>query len=292
MQNYTIPTTLANKLAKKDARMLRNSLRLWFFLKTVDGLESKFYLSEVRPFLLEFFSYRNINVYFDFLIRNGWAGRDRFGKIYLRGRNHLFNVCGRKSKMLSVEVSNADTQSLRAWSAFLAGVQVCGVQRAINRNTDKVRIVEASTSLSGGDSRRANSPESPVSCENLVLSLGISRATASRLRQRAHRGNHITNRWAFQETPFKATSRSAMLAVRGEVASCLPSYPVQRLHRLDSVFWPIDEQGVKQRPDAWCANALVMSRSGDGSVWMQRPNMVSNLSIIFKCISRKKTTLN
>lgn len=293
MQTYKIPAILTKQLAQKDARMQKNALRLWFFCKTTPDLQTSFYLDDHRKRLLgSFNSYKQLNIYLDYLIRNGWMGRDQHGKIYLRGRNHMFNVCGADSRMLAIAVSHEDTCTLKAWSAFLAAAQVCTVQRSMHKYSDKVSTSEASTPTSGENSR-GHSCSHPISCANISQSLQVSTATASRLRQRGHRGGFIDNRWAFRSTPYRARTRPELLHLRSSLHQALPSYAEQRHNRLHTLSWPgPDEYGRRYVPDAINADALVMSVKRDGRVFEQRPNMVLNIGIIFCGLSKGKRTIN
>lgn len=277
-RSYNIPVTLANKLAKKENHSLRNALRLFFFLKTSDGMQSAFYLKQVRPELLNHFSYRLIKKYLDILIAEGWMGKDRHGKYFLRGRDLMFKKCSSTSRLSCAIVNNEHTTSQTNWMAFLNAVVVCSIQRNIRRTTDEALVKVASTLESRGsaDAKFLNLAPSPVSTENIVQTVGVSRATASRMRQRAARAGLIINKQVYEDTGMSAGSATELLMIRSAIVESRPSVRTQRLQAMSRIA-PGDGKVIN--PDA-----LVLRR--DGIVIMQKPNMIANKGINFRRLSR------
>lgn len=286
MQSYHIPLRLASLLAKKEQRAEKNALRLWFFCKTVPSMEASFYLKDQKHLLQNYFHPRQIKKYLDILIKKGWMGKDSHGKYYLRGRKFMFKVVGLKSKMLTAVVEHENTLSMRQWDGFLSATTVVTIQRSMARNTDQVRIDLAATYKSCEDSAGSTPGPRPVSCENIVLTTGVSRATASRMRQRAHKAGLIINRLAFEKTRYEANSRMSLLELRGELAETLPAYRRQVAQYCDPV---LSEEATGRRTPTdrpVNPNALMMSYKYRGRVVQQRPNMVQNVGITFKKVSR------
>lgn len=283
MQKYHIPHSLAKKILQKNRMGERNALRLWYWMK-VHGYYTHLNIKQLPPELLQNFTKKTVKNYLATLLKNGWVGQCPRTKTYfLRGRTFVFKQIDRKSKCLAHPVSPENVATKQAWEGFLGACINAQIVRRISR-ASKAEAVTASTPESGGQAAWSQG-ERPVSCEYLSETLGVSIATASRIRRRAAGAGLISNRRSFVDMSgmFPNVNRwDQLLHLRGELAEALPSVWRQRRDFMTSNL-PLDSW-----PDHIInPNAL---RLIDGKVWMQLPNQVANIQIGFKCLSKGKAS--
>ncbi len=197
-------------------------------------------------------------------------GLDSHGKYFLRGRSLVFSTFGAKSRMSGFVVSPEVTESHDAWICFLAGCQVTDCLRRVGRS-NRSKIAVASTSTSEGN---ADVNELPLSIENMTSMIKVSRATASRIRQRAARLGHITNRVVLVDVTEElgVRSRNHLMRIRGKIVDIGVSYRDRYDFRFDSLL----DVGVDQ---FWLTDPLFKINADaliwkGGKAWLQRPNMV------------------
>ena len=239
---------------------------MWFYCKT-HGLEASFYLSDARPILLQHFSYKQINSYLDYLQKHGWLGRDAHGKIYLRGRKWLFAQCGAKSRLAAFRVEAIHTENAKAWLAMWSAVQLTGVVRSMKRNAPKVEKELSRPYISGPDS---DTNETPVALKCITARLGVSIATASRIRTRAASTGLTTNRQIIEPLTLYGVdlkSRQDVMRFRGDLRENQLPYRRRRfLALLGNAYDPAAIKVCGLNPDA-----IIWK---DNQAWYQRPNMV------------------
>lgn len=199
-------------------------------------------------------------------------GHDSHGKYFLRGRSLVFSTFGAKSRMSGFVVSPEVTESHDAWICFLAGCQVTDCLRRVGRS-NRSKIAVASTSTSEGN---ADVNELPLSIENMTSMIKVSRSTASRIRQRAARRGHITNRVVLVDVTEElgVRSRNHLMRIRGQIVDIGVSYHDRYAVRFDSLLSEklnIDSFWLKDPLFKINADSLIWK---NGKAWQQRPNMV------------------
>lgn len=199
-------------------------------------------------------------------------GHDSHGKYFLRGRSLVFSAFGARSRMSGFVVSPDVTESHDAWICFLAGCQVTDCLRRVGRS-NRSKIAVASTSTSEGN---ADVNELPLSIENMTSMIKVSRSTASRIRQRAARRGHITNRVVLVDVTEElgVRSRNHLMRIRGQIVDIGVPYHDRYAVRFDSLLSEklnIDSFWLTDPLFKINADSLIWK---NGKAWQQRPNMV------------------
>lgn len=273
---YYISPRLASELAKKSNQKLRNALRMWFWLKTND-YQSTFYAKDIRPILKSAGFHTNQQKKYFFILHSaGYLGRDRWGKIFLRGGFILFKdqPASRSGKRKIYQVLPEHTSTQDMWMSFLSACQTVYIQDKVQKYTCKHLVASASTPLMApnsnfGEDSASRNKETAVSTQILSQTLGVSTATASRIRTRAAKKGFISNRLVLidktSSLPEVKTFR-CLLRVKAELQEALPS------------TWRQERDIIKYgKGDVINPSALIFSR---GQVLMQKPNMVRNILIV------------
>lgn len=271
MQSYSLNTDIIKSFAENNSAALRRAFRLFLYIKTHFPNRHFLILSEVRDQILgsEAFTRFTLDKYLATLAASGWISTDSQGRIFLRGRKKFFAGTSKKTAVC-VLVPGEVTEDHHTWTQFIAGAQVETVSRYVSRASSKQRRKYATSSESVGDATACTTR--PLALVLLQQQLGVSRATASRLRQRGARGGFISNTIVKDPAPevFAGCSRRQMLCMRSDMAAAGQRIEVDRIEYLT---------GLVERQTA-SANAIVWDGKRNQAVW-QRPNLVGNTGLTF-----------
>lgn len=202
--------------------------------------------------IFESFSKYELQTHLAYLRKENWINVDKNGRYFLQGNAFIAIKFKIFAKRIQKRVITPDDLATReAWQSFIAGTamgRVLNVVKRVNRKSAR-QCFMASQCVEG--ERSKDSDRVAVSLPYVMHTIGVSKATASRIRTRASKGGHISNERQF----VLFTPLSHPKGIR-----CLR-------HK-----WPAIKGGIAEQFGAEYANKLIWKR---GVIMEQMPNAVS-----------------